>query len=106
MFGDLHIDDVDISKLETKTTKGLHKEAEAVETASVIAETGAIPKDKIMKVYVTSLPIPHEFGIPADSPPETKNIKERSAKTPSKKVVKFYYACRFCPHSSHRTNLP
>ena len=93
MFGDLDIDDVNISVLETETTKGLCKEAEAAETASVIAKTGAIPKDKIMKVYVTSLPIPREFGIPADSLPETKNMKEKSTKNPSKKVTKFYYAC-------------
>ena len=100
MFGDLDIDDVDISELETETTKGLCKEAEVAETASVIAETWAIPKDKITKVYVTSLPVPHEFGIPADSLPETKNVKERSTKSPLKKVMKFYYACRYCPHSS------
>ena len=100
MFGDLDIGDVDISELETETTKGLHKEAEVAETASVVAKTGAIPKDKIMKVYVTSLPVPHEFGIPADSLPKIKNMKERSTKNPSKKVMKFYYACWFCPHSS------
>ena len=100
MFGHLDIDDVNISELETKTTKDLHKEAEAAEVASIIAETGAIPKDKIMKVYVTSLPVPHEFGIPVDSLPKTKNVKERSTKNPSKKVTKFYYACQFCPHSS------
>ena len=69
-------------------------------TASVVAETRAIPKDKITNVYVTSLPIPHEFGIPADSLPKTENVKERSAKNPLKKVMKFYYTCQFCPHSS------
>ena len=60
MFGDL--DDVDISELEPKTIKGLRKEAEVAETASVVAKTGAIPKDKITKVYVTSLPISHSLG--------------------------------------------
>ena len=95
MFGDLDIDDIDISELETKTTKGLCKEAEMAETASVVAETGAIPKDKITRVYITSLPVPHKFGILPDSLPETENVKERS----TKKVTKFYYACPFCPHS-------
>ena len=98
MFGDLDIDDIDIFELETKTTKGLCKEAEVAETASIIAETGAIPKDKITKVYVTSFPIPHKSGTPAGSPPETKNIKERSAKNALKKVMKFHHACQFCPH--------
>ena len=104
MFGDLDIDDINISELETKTTKGLHKEAEAAEVASIIAKTGAIPKDKIMKVYVTSLPVPHEFGIPADSLPKTKNVKERSTKNALKKVMKFYYACSSAL-IHHRTNL-
>ena len=94
MFGDLDIDD--ISELETETTKGLCKEAEIAETTSIVAETGAIPKDKITRVYISSLPVPHEFGIPLDSLPETENVKERS----TKKVTKFYYACHFCPHSS------
>ena len=69
MFGDLDINDIDISELETKTTKGLFKEAEMEETASVVAETEAIPKDKITRVYITPLPVPHEFGIPPDSLP-------------------------------------
>ena len=100
MFGDLDIEDIDISELETKATKGLCKEAEMAETASVVAETGAIPKDKITRVCITSLPVPHEFGIPPDSLPKTENVKERSTKNPAKKVTKFYYACHFCPHSS------
>ena len=100
MFGDLDIDDIDILELETKTTKGLCKGAEMVKTASVVAETGAIPKDKITRVYITSLPVPHEFGIPPDSLPKTENVKERSTKNHAKKVTKFYYTCCFCPHSS------
>ena len=99
MFGDLDIDDIDILELETKTTKGLHEEAEMAETASVIAETGAIPKDKITRVYITSLPVPHKFGIPPDSLPKPENVKERSTKNTTKKVTKFCYACCFCPHS-------
>ena len=90
MFGDLDIDDIDILELETETTKGLCEGAEMAETASVVAETGVIPKDKITRVYITSLPVPHEFGIPPDSLPETENVKERSTKNPTKKVTKFY----------------
>ena len=48
------------------------------ETTSVVAETEAIPKDKITRVYITPLPVPHEYGIPPDSLPETENVKERS----------------------------
>ena len=100
MFGDLDIDDINISELETKTTKGLCEEAEMAENASVVAETGAIPKDKITRVYITSLPVPQEFGIPPDSLPKTENVKERSTRNPDKKVMKFYYACCICSHSS------
>ena len=100
MFGDLDIDDIDISELDTKTTKGLHEGAEMAETTSIVAETGAIPKDKITRVYITSLPVPHEFGIPPDSLPKTENVKERSTRNPAKKVTKCYYACCFCSHSS------
>ena len=85
MFRDLDIDDIDIPELETETTKNLCKEAEMAETASVVAETGAILKDKITRVYITSLPVPHEFGIPPDSLPETENVKERSIKNLPKK---------------------
>ena len=70
MFGDLDIDDINISESETKTTKGLREEAEMAETASIVAETGTIPKDKITRVYITSLPVPHKFGIPPDSLPQ------------------------------------
>ena len=69
------------------------------ETASVVAETGAIPKDKITRVYITCLPVPHKFEIPPDSLPKTENVKERSTKNPTKKVTKLYYACHFCLHS-------
>ena len=54
MFRDLGIDDIDISELETETTKGLREEAEMAETAFVITRTGAISKDKITRVYITS----------------------------------------------------
>ena len=78
----------------------MHKEAEAAEAASTVAETGATSKDKITRVYVTSLPVPLEFGIPSQNLPETESIKERSSKNPAKKVTKFYYTCRLCLHSS------
>ena len=100
MFRDLDIDDIDILELETETTKGLGEEAEIAETTSVVAETGTIPKDKITRVYITSLPVPHEFGIPPASLPKTENVKERSTRNPAKKVTKFYCTCHFCSHSS------
>ena len=99
MFGDMDMDDIDISKLEAETTQNLHKEAETAEAASIATETGAIPKDKIMRVYVNSLPVPPEFRIPPQSLPETENVKERSVKNPAKKVMRFYYICHLYPHS-------
>ena len=99
MFRDLDINDINISELETETTKGLHEEEEMAETASVVAKTGVIPKDKITRVYITSLPVPHEFGIPPDSLPKTEHVKERSTRNPAKKLTKFYYACHFCSNS-------
>ena len=96
MFGDMVMDDIDISELEAETTQNLHKEAEMAEDAFI----ATYPKDKIMRVYITSLPVPPEFGIPPQNLPETENVKERSVKNPAKKVTRFYHICRFCPHSS------
>ena len=100
MLGDMDIDDIDLSEMETETTQDLCKEAEVAEAASTAIETGATSKDKIMRVYVTSLPVPLEFGIPPQNLPETESVKERSVKNPAKKVTRFYYTCRLCPHSS------
>ena len=85
MFGDMDMDDINISKLEAETTQNLHKEAETAEAASITTETRAISKDKIMRVYITSLPVPPEFGIPPQSLPEMENVKERSVKKPCQK---------------------
>ena len=57
MFGEMDIEDIDLSEMETETTRDLRKEAEAAEAASTAVETGAISKDKTMRVYVTSLPV-------------------------------------------------
>ena len=100
MFGDIDMDDIDISELEAETTRNLHKEAETAEAASMATETGAISKDKIMRVYVTFLPVPPEFRIPIQSLPKMENVKERSVKNPAKKVMRFYYIYHLCPHSS------
>ena len=100
MFREMDIEDIDLSEMETETTRDLRKEAEVAEAASTAAETGVTSKDKIMRVYVTSLPVPLEFGIPSQNLPETESIKERSTKNPAKKVTKFYYTCHLCPHSS------
>ena len=100
MFGEMDIEDIDLSEMETETTRDLCKEVEVAEAASSAAETGVTSKDKIMRVYVTSLPVPLEFGIPSQNLPETESIKERSTKNPAKKVTKFYYTCCLCPHSS------
>ena len=100
MFSDMDMDDIDISELETETTQNLHKEADVVEAASMAAETGAIPKDKIARVFITSLPVLQELGILSQNLPEKENVRERSAKNLAKKITKFYYTCHLCPHSS------
>ena len=100
MFGDMDIDDINLSKLEMETTQNLHKEAKMAEVAFTAIKTGAISKDKITRVYVTSLRVPLEFRIPPQSLPEMESVKERSVKNPAKKVTRFYYICRLCPHSS------
>ena len=100
MFREMDIDDIDLSEMETETTQDLCKEAEAAEAASTANETRATSKDKIMRVYVTSLPVPLEFGTPPQNLPEMESVKERSAKNPAKKVMRFYYTCSLCPHSS------
>ena len=100
MFGEMDIEDIDLSEMEPETTRDLHKEAEVAEAASTAVETGATSKDKTTRVYVTSLPVSLEFRILPQNLPETESIKEGSSKNPAKKVTKFYYTCRLCPHSS------
>ena len=100
MFGEMDIEDIDLSEMEKETTRDLRKEAEVAEAASTAVETGATSKDKMTRVYVTSLPVSLGFGIPPQNLPETESIKERSSKNPAKKVTKLYYTCRLCPHSS------
>ena len=100
MFGEMDMEDIDLSEMETETTQDLCKEAEAEEAVSTAIETGATCKDKTTRVYVTSLPVSLEFRIPSQNLPETESIKERSSKNPAKKVTKFYYTCRLCLHSS------
>ena len=58
MFRDMDMDDIDLSELEVETTQNLCKEAEMAEAASTAIKTGAISKDKITRLYVTSLPVP------------------------------------------------
>ena len=100
MYGDMDIDDIDLSELEMETTQSLRKEAKMAEAASTAVKTGAISKDEITRVYVISLPVPPEFGIPPQSLPEMESVKKRSVKNPAKKVTRFYYICCLCPHSS------
>ena len=100
MFGNMDLEDIDISELELEATKGLHQGAAKVKEASVAKEHGLIPADKITQVSITSIPIPTEFSIPPESIPEMENIKERSTKNPAKKVTCFYYTCCICGHSA------
>ena len=99
MFGDMDLKDIDIIELVTEATKELCQQAAKAEEDSVSADS-SIPKDKVTRVLITSIPIPNEFGVPVESLPETEDVKERSAKNPAKKVTHFYYACHVCGHSA------
>ena len=70
------------------------------EEADIISTEGAIAKGGITKITVTSLPVPLEFGLKPEMQPETDPVREISKKDLTKKVTKFYYACRKCTHSS------
>ena len=86
MFGDMDLEDIDISELESETTEELHQEAAKAEEVSVASEHGSILTD--------------EFGIPPESILEMENIKETSTKNPAKKITHFYYTCHTCGHSA------
>ena len=99
MFRDMDPKDIDIAKLETDATKELCRQAAKAEEDSISAHS-PIPKDKVTLVLITSIPIPNEFRIPAESLPETENVKEKSTKNLAKKVTHFYYTCRMHGHSA------
>ena len=98
MFGDL--DEPDLEELEIETMKQMHTQAALAEEADIVSMEGAIPKGGITKITVTSLPVPLEFGLKLEMQPETDPVREISKKDPTKKVMKFYYACHKCTHSS------
>ena len=100
MFGDIDIDDLDPQSLETETTQTLRQEAAQAEEATISAETGPIPKDRITRIIVKSTPVPIEFGIPELSIPESMNVKYPSSTNPAKKVTRYYYNCKHCTKSS------
>ena len=100
MFRDMHLKDIDIAELKTEATKELHHQATQAEEDSTISVHSPIPKDKVIWVLITSIPIPNEFRILAKSLPETENMKEKSAKNPAKKITHFYYTCCVCGHSA------
>ena len=98
MFGDQ--DEPDLEGLESETMKEMWEEATAAKKANIAATEGPIPFGSITRMVVTSLPVPLEFGLQPEMCPETESVKEPSKKDPSKRVTKFYYVCRRCPHSS------
>ena len=99
MFGDLDLKDTDPEQLESDATKALRQEAAKAEEAAVSATHGPVPADQTTCVPITSATLPAEFGIPLKNLPETKSVKEASAKNPAKRVTKFYYTCKVCQHS-------
>ena len=100
MFGDVDIDDLDPQQLETKSIQAMCEEARQAEEASMSKEHGPIPKDKVTRIMVTTMPVPIEHGIPELSIPESENVKYPSATNPMKKLTRFYYHCKHCAKSS------
>ena len=98
MFGDQ--DEPDLEGLESETMKEMWEEATTAKRADIAATEGPTPSGNITRMVVTSLPVPLEFGLQPEMYPKTKLVKEPSKKDPSKRVTKFYYGCRRCPHSS------
>ena len=98
MFGDQ--DEPDLEGLESEAMKERREEAATAKEADIVATEGPTLSRNITRMVVTSLPVPLEFGLQPKMYPETKSIKEPSKKDPSKRVTKFYYGCRKCPHSS------
>ena len=75
-------------------------QAALAEEADIISTEGAIPNGGVTKITVTSLPVPLEFGLKSEMQPEMDPVREISKKDPTKKVMRFYYTCRKCTHSS------
>ena len=94
------LDEPDLEELETETMKQMCAQAASAEEANIISIEGAIPKDGITKITVTSLPVPLEFGLKPEMQSKTDPVREISIKDPTKKVMRFYYTCRKCTHSS------
>ena len=97
-FGDQ--DEPNLEGLESGTMQEMREEAAATKKADLAATEGPIPFGGITRMVVTSLSVSLEFGLQPEMCPETESVKEPSKKDPSKRVTKFYYMCRRCPHSS------
>ena len=102
MFGDMDSEDTDITKLETEATKDLCQQAAQAEEESTISAHSPIPKDKVTQVLITSILIPNEFRILAKSLLEIENVKEKSARNPTKKITQFFYTCCVWPLCSEQ----
>ena len=72
MFGE--IDEPDLEDLETEATKEMQDRATMAEEANVAATEGPLPADGVMRVTVTQLPVPLEFGLQPEMYPETESI--------------------------------
>ena len=78
----------------------MRAQAASAEEANIISTERAIPKGGVTKITVTSLPVQLEFGLKLEMQPETDPVREISKNDPTKKVMRFYYTCRKCIHSS------
>ena len=98
MFGDL--DEPNLEELEMDAMKSMREQAAVAEKTDIETTEGPIPTGGVTHVVVTSLPVPIEFDLQPEMYPEADLVKEPSKRDPSKRVIKFYYACCRCSHSS------
>ena len=99
MFRDLDLEDTDPKQLESDTTKALRQEAAKAEEVAVSTTHGPKLVNQTTHVPITSANLPAEFRIPLESLPETKSVRDASARNLTKRVTKFSYTCKVCQYS-------
>ena len=99
------IDEPDLEDLEMEATKEMRDRATTAEEANVAATEGPLPANGVMRVTVTQLLVPLEFGLQPEMYPETESICEASKKDATKKITKFYYSCCKCTKLSQNQHV-
>ena len=95
MFG--KVDELDLEELETPATKLMRTQVATAEEADVALKEGPVPEDGTMRVIVTQVPVPLEFGLQPDMYPVSDPVKEISKKDPKKKTTSFTICAKIAP---------